>query len=57
MQAMRVFGRPPSAREMVIFNAVRSLEQQLGRPPTRNEVLMHVTRPGTLSTGPEPVVG
>ncbi len=55
-QAMRLFGRPPGAREMVIYNAVKSLEAQLGRPPTRNEVLMHVTAPGGANTsGPEPV--
>ena len=57
MQAMRIFGRTVSAREMVIYTAVRSLEQQLGRPPTRNELLLNITRPGTGSAGPEPVVG
>lgn len=56
MQAFRIFGRPPAAREMVIFNAVRALEQQLGRPPTRNELLLYVTRPGSLSSGPEPAI-
>ena len=54
-QFMRVAGRPPSGRELYVFNAVRSLEQQLGRPPTRNEVLLHVTAPGGSTQGPEPV--
>ena len=56
-QAMRIYGRPPGAREMVIFTAVQALEAQLGRPPTRNEVLMHITAPGGSNTsGPEPVM-
>lgn len=56
-QAMRIYGRPPSAREMVVFSSVQALEAQLGRPPTRNEVLMHITAPGgTGTSGPEPVV-
>ncbi len=57
-QAMRIYGRPPGAREMVIFTAVQALEAQLGRPPTRNEVLMHITAPGgSNTTGPEPTIG
>jgi len=56
-QAMRVYGRPPAAREMAIFSAVQTLEAQLGRPPTRNEVMMFVTAPGGQNTtGPEPVI-
>lgn len=56
-QAQRLFGRNPSAREFYIFSATKSLEAQLGRPPTRNEVLMHVTAPGGSNrAGPEPVV-
>lgn len=54
-QFMRLAGRPPSGRELYIFNAARNLEQQLGRPPTRNEVLLHVTSPSQATSGPEPV--
>lgn len=57
MQFMRLAGRPPSGREMVVFNATQQLTQQLGRPPTRNEVLMRVTNPVDLNQGPSPVSG
>lgn len=55
-QFMRLAGRPPSGRELYVFNAVRSLEQQLGRPPTRNEVLLHVTARGEATRGPDSVM-
>jgi hypothetical protein len=55
MQFMRLAGRPPSGREMTIFNAVQSLTQQLGRAPTRNEVLLSVQNPVDMTTGPAPV--
>jgi hypothetical protein len=57
MQFMRLAGRPPSGREMVVFNATQQLTQQLGRPPTRNEVLMRVSNPVDLNQGPSPVSG
>jgi hypothetical protein len=56
-QFMRIAGRPPTGREMVVFNATKTLEQQLGRAPTRNELLMHVTSPqnNPNNAGQEPV--
>lgn len=57
MQFMRLAGRPPSGREMVVFAATQQLTQQLGRPPTRNEVLMRVTSPAEVNQGPAPVSG
>ena len=53
---MRLNGRPPAPREMVIYNATSQLTQQLGRAPTRNEVLMYVTRGADVNSGPEPAV-
>jgi hypothetical protein len=57
MQFMRLAGRAPSGREMVVFNATQQLAQQLGRPPTRNEVLARVTAPVEAMQGPAPVSG
>lgn len=44
-QFARVAGRMPSPREMTVFNARMVLEQQLGRPPTSNELKMQLLRP------------
>ncbi len=57
MQFMRLAGRAPSGREMFVFNIAQQMTQQLGRPPTRNEVLARVTAPVDLTQGPAPVSG
>lgn len=55
-QFMRVAGRTPSAREMSMFYATTALAQQLGRNPTKNELLTYMTRPADNTPAPGPVV-
>jgi len=44
-QFARLAGRMPAPRELVIFQARSTLEQQLGRPPTPVELKIFVMRP------------
>lgn len=48
-QFYRVSGRSPSPREREIFNARLTLERQLGRPPTKQEMKQYIIRPGEVS--------
>jgi len=41
-QFYRLAGRPPSPRELTAFNSRMVLEQQLGRPPTVNELRFYL---------------
>jgi len=49
MQFYRLTGRPPSPRELAIFQSRIELERQLKRPPTRNELKMYVSNPETIN--------
>jgi len=48
-QFYRVAGRYPSPRELALFSARVELERLLNRPPTRNEMKMHLLRTSGLS--------
>lgn len=59
IQFQRMAGRPPSGRELAVFASYSQLYQQLGRPPTRNELLYRVVEAGgghPGESGTEPVV-
>ena len=45
-QFYRLAGRPPAPRELAVFSARHLLEQQLGRPPTTNELRLYLVRAG-----------
>lgn len=45
----RLAGRPPSPKELAIFQARIELERQLGRPPTRTEMKLYISRPEAIS--------
>lgn len=44
-QFATVAGRLPSPQELTVFNARNTLESQLGRPPTTNELKMKLIQP------------
>lgn len=48
-QFYRVAGRAPSPRELEIFNSRRTLEKQLGRVPTAQELRQYIVRPQSIS--------
>lgn len=48
-QFSRLAGRPGSPRELAMFQVRLMLEQQLGRPPTEQEILTYISRPEMIS--------
>ncbi len=58
IQFMRLAGRTPSSREMAMFSAANFLSQQLGRNPTKNELMMYMQGAGNGAgqAGPSPII-
>lgn len=54
-QFSRLAGRLPSPRELAVFNARATIEGQLGRPPTSNELKMYLMRPEETDNSFQPV--
>lgn len=48
-QFFRIAGREPTPRELSLFNARMTLERQLKRPPTANEMRSFITRASSIA--------